>query len=147
MNAIPGKILTCFIIIKYCIIYAAISVMDLIHHIQTVHNLKIEVNKLQFTSIAEFKTWKEEEESHSNYVQECAPQSSSTKQTWYYYCNRSGVNRETGKGIRNTKRQGSCKTGQRCTAHMKLVNDTEIQVRLLYIIVVRTTTVRFPWGT
>ena len=46
------------------------SLMDLIHHLQTVHNHTIEVKKLQFTSIAEFKTWKEEEEikSHSNYV-------------------------------------------------------------------------------
>ena len=91
------------------------------------HNLKIEVNKVNFTSIAEFKTWKEEEEIklHANYVQECAPQSSSIKQTWYYYCNHSGIYRETGKGIRNTKRQGSSKTGQRCTAHMKVVNDTD----------------------
>ena len=85
-----------------------------------VERVTIKVNKVQFTSIAEFKTWNEEEEIklHANFVQECASQSSSIKQTWYYYCNRSGIYRETGKGIRNTKRQGSSKTGQRCTAHM-----------------------------
>ena len=56
-------------------------------------------------------------------MQQCAPRLFSTGKHWYYYCNRSGFYRTTTKGIRQTKSQGSSKIGERCTAHIKAIQD------------------------
>ena len=85
----------------------------------------MQVETLTFPEFTSFLTWKGEEETrtHSNYVQECAPQTYSNKQHWYYYCNRSGKCQSRAKGVRQTKGQGSCKVGERCIAHMKAIKD------------------------
>ena len=43
---------------------------------------------------------------------------------WYLYCNRSGKVQIRGRGKRQLKVQGSCKTGLSCIAHMKIMQDT-----------------------
>ena len=60
---------------------------------------------------------------HSTYVQQCAPRIFNSKKHWYYYCNCSGVYRNTSKGVRHTKSQGTSKTGERCIANMKVIED------------------------
>ena len=102
-----------------------LTISGLIDHLQSMHSYSVEVNTLHFADMASYLSWKEEEETrtYSNYVQQCAPQVSGTKQHWYYYCNRSGVYQCKSTGIRQPKSQGSGKTGERCIAHMKATKD------------------------
>ena len=80
---------------------------------------------MHFDDFTAFVAWKANEETrtHSTYVQQCAPRLFSTGKHWYYYCNRSGLYRTTTKGIRQTKSQGSSKIEERCTAHIKAIQD------------------------
>ena len=83
------------------------------------------IRKLTFNH--DFLSWKQDEEtkSHSNYVQMCAPRTSTEYRHNYYYCNRSGKYCAKGKGKRLLKVQGSCKTGRNCLAHIKAVTNIE----------------------
>ena len=81
---------------------------------------------LEFNSFDEFLSWKEKEERNSQswYVQQCAPQESHGKQHWYYYCNRAGNYNQQGKGQRCMKSQGTCKIVSHCSAHIKANMET-----------------------
>ena len=97
----------------------------LISHLQSTHQYMVEVEKLHFQDLTSFFSWKsnEEKKTHSTYVQQCAPRTFTASRHFYYYCNRSGVHRNRSLGVRQTKSQGSSKTGERCTAHMKVMED------------------------
>ena len=94
---------------------------NLIDHLQKKHKYEVEIQALHFTGFESFLLWKDEEETktHSSFVQQCAPQTYASRQHWYYYCNRSGTYKSKTKGVRCIKSQGTCKTGQRCIAHIK----------------------------
>lgn len=83
------------------------------------------MQKLGFSDFDSFLSWKNDEESRttSMYVQLCAPQMRGDNQHWYYYCHRSGNFQPKGKGKRQLKTQGSCKTGECCVAHIKATRD------------------------
>ena len=79
------------------------------------------------TGISDFLSWKEKEEcdTYSWYVLQCAPQEFNGKQHLHYYCNRAGKYIQQGKGERNMKSQGTCKTISHCSAHIKAVQDVK----------------------
>ena len=101
--------------------------MHLITHLQESHGTLIEIETVKFANFAKFSLWKEEEEVRTlaNFVQQCAPQVYGTKQHWYLYCDRSGIYRQSEKGVRHMKGQGSCKVGEMCTAHIKAIKDLD----------------------
>jgi len=98
------------------------------------HNAQAEIKTKEFPDIHSFLTWKrtKEAETNSEYVQQCSSQSSATSKRWYYYCNRAGIYKERGAGIRQLKMQGSSKIGQQCTAHMKVCQTHSGQVNIEY---------------
>ena len=106
--------------------YSSRTIMDLINHLQSYHGFPVKMNTLHFPQFADFLAWKQQEEAktHSNYVQQCAPQVYAANQHWYYYY-RSGNYHEKTKDIRHTKGQGSCKLGERCIAHVKAIKDVD----------------------
>ena len=83
------------------------------------------MQKLGFSDFNSFVPWKNDEESRtiSMYVQLCAPQMRGDNQPWYYYCHRSGNFQPKGKGKRQLKTQGCCKTGEYCVAHIKTTRN------------------------
>ena len=56
-------------------------------------------------------------------MQQCSSRAFTNNRHWYYYCNRSGLYRKRGIGIRHTKSQGTSKIGERCIAHIKAIED------------------------
>jgi hypothetical protein len=70
-----------------------------VNHLQEYHSISMTRQAIEFNSFAEFISWKEEEETntHSWYVQHCAPQDFNEKEHWYFYCNRSGKYNQRGK--------------------------------------------------
>ncbi|XP_019850332.1 PREDICTED: uncharacterized protein LOC105312207 [Amphimedon queenslandica] len=116
-------------ILTFSAIYVAqckvLSVAKLIEHPNQIHNKEIEITNHEFCSIDKFYEWKKGEESHSK---SCVKNSASCmlglNRKSYYYCNRSGMVRQSkGKHQRAPKVQGSCKTNEYCTAHMTVIED------------------------
>ena len=87
--------------------------------------LTLDTETRTFDSFEEFVAWKSEEERKTctTYIQKCGPQTYSTGQHWYFYCNRAGQYTTKSRGIRSSKIQGSCKTGTWCTAHIKAIQN------------------------
>ena len=98
--------------------------------------MKINNETLIFSSLDEFEAWKvgEEEKSTAHYVQQSAVKMISDGSVTHLVCNRSGnprPSRSTGK--RQQKSQGSCKSGEFCLSHMKvMVNASSGQVTVEY---------------
>ena len=95
--------------------------------LQEDHKIEIQCHTLSFTSHEEFIKWKQNEEVKSNSF--CIHHSASRiyGQTKYQYlhCNRTGKVRLRGKGVRQIKMKGSCKTGvSSCVANMRVMADT-----------------------
>ncbi|XP_011408853.1 PREDICTED: uncharacterized protein LOC105315802 [Amphimedon queenslandica] len=104
-----------------------LSVAKLIEHLHQIHNKEIKITNHEFRSIDKFYEWKKGEESHSKsfYVKNSASRMQGLNRKSYYYCNRSGVVRQSKeKRQRAPKVQGSCKTNEYCTAHMTVIEDT-----------------------
>ena len=80
--------------------------------------LKLKSKLRNFHTFTNMET--KEAETNSQYVQQCSGHSSATSKRWYYYCNRAGIYKERGAGIRQLKMQGSSKIQPQCTAHMKV---------------------------
>ncbi len=93
------------------------------------------MEELDFTDIALFNSWKEEEEfrTNSQYVRKSAPYTDDTTRIYYYYCNRAGKYTSRGKQERQLKVQGTSKIGEQCSAHLKAsVNVKSGHVTVLY---------------
>ena len=62
------------------------TISSLIEHLQSAHSYQVKIQSAQFSDLISFSLWKEKEEkrTHSNYVQQCAPQFFGDKQHWYY---------------------------------------------------------------
>ena len=115
--------------------YRFINIQKLVNHLQENHSISIHMEALEFESFDQFISWKEKEETntHSWYVQHCAPLDINGKEHWYFYCNRSGKYSQRGKGERGMKSQGTSKTISHCSAHIKAIRDIKTdQVSVQY---------------
>ena len=101
------------------------SVAQLITHLGSTHNMKMDTNKLLFSNMAEFLQWKDKEEraTNSSYVMNSSAKIYGESEHRYYYCNRAGRYSGRGEGKRQLKTQGSSKINGHCTAHMKAVHN------------------------
>ena len=101
------------------------TLQDLTEHISERHNVSTQINNIHFQTLDQFLDWKKEEErkTNSQYVQLCSSQVYGKGEHWYYYCHCSGHYKPKGKEKRQTKAQGSFRTGNSCTAHIKAVRD------------------------
>ena len=98
------------------------TLQKLTNHLESDHQLEIEITDTTFADYAEFTVWKEdlERETHSSYVLKCAPVVTQEYRVSYYYCNRSGKYKPEGHGKRQLKSQGSTKIGFQCSAYIKV---------------------------
>ena len=98
------------------------TLQKLTNHLESDHQLEIEITDTTFADYAEFTVWKEdlERETHSSYVLKCAPVMTQEYRVSYYYCNRSGKYKPEGHSKRQLKSQGSTKIGFQCSAHIKV---------------------------
>ena len=94
-------------------------------HLQKIHTMSLDTEVVQFRSFTDFLAWKEklERETHSWYIQHCAPWINNGKGHWYYYCSRAGKYNPRGKGERGMKSQGTSKTISHCSAHIKAIRN------------------------
>ena len=85
----------------------------------------MDIKSVDFKTLHQFLEWKKEEERkmNSQYIQLCSCQVYGSHEHWYYYCNHSGCYKPKGNEERQTKAQGTCKTGSSCTAHIKAICD------------------------
>ena len=107
------------------VFYRYTSIQKLTRHLQLQHAKTSDSTSLEFESFKYFLAWKEKEEceTHSSYVQQCAPQQLNGKEFWYFYCHRAGKYCQKGRGERSMKGQGSSKTVRHCSAHIKAIKD------------------------
>ena len=102
------------------------TLQDLTEHISERHNVSTQIRNIHFQTLHQFLEWKKEEEerkTNSQYVQMRSSQVYGKGEHWYYYCHCSGHYKPKGKEKHQTKAQGSCRTGNSCTAHIKAVRD------------------------
>ena len=77
------------------------------------------------------KKWKIDEKIHKScYTQKAGSTVRLNSRYWYYYCNRSDQTRGAGK--RSIKLQGSNKLDNVCTAHMKVTQQQNGEVHVVY---------------
>ena len=98
------------------------TLQKLTNHLESDHQLEIEITDTSFADYAEFTVWKEdlERETHPSYVLKCAPVVTQEYRVSYYYCNRSGKYKPEGHGKRQLKSQDSTKIGFQCSAYIKV---------------------------
>lgn len=94
-------------------------------HFSSVHNININIQTLEFTSLSEFICWKEnmEKETISKFVKRRGSKNAESHTTHYYICHRSGNFISESKGQRCLKTQGSNKIGGVCPASMTVKED------------------------
>lgn len=85
---------------------------------------QLETIQLKFSSLQEFKDWKEKEElaTSTRYVQHRGCKTNMDKTiTTKYFCHRSGAFKSKGKGERALKITGSCKIDKCCPSFIRTV--------------------------
>ncbi|XP_064482009.1 uncharacterized protein LOC135394893 [Ornithodoros turicata] len=105
---------------------------DLVTHHETVHSFPAKYETRQFTSMEEFKAWKEgvEKTTRTQFSASTGSRTVGGIKKWYLRCHRSGTYVPKGTGARRLKWQGSVKTGETCLAHMTVLQDSaRIKVR------------------
>jgi len=118
--------------------YQMLAISDLRNHLAN-HHLKPEyktTEEKKFNSFAEFTEWKStfEQSSGSKYVKNCGSKGKSENQTTeYYYCNRTGLYKQTRQGWRrNSKTLESLRCGIHCTSSMKVDIARNDQISVQY---------------
>ncbi|CAF1622311.1 unnamed protein product [Adineta ricciae] len=118
--------------------YQMLAISDLRNHLAN-HHLKPEyktTEEKKFNSFAEFTEWKTafEQTSGSKYVKNCGSKGKSENQTTeYYYCNRTGLYKQTRQGWRrNSKSMDSLRCGIHCTSSMKVDIARNDQISVQY---------------
>ncbi|CAF3782036.1 unnamed protein product [Rotaria socialis] len=119
-------------------VYQMLAISDLRNHLAN-HHLKPEyktTEEKKFNSFAEFTEWKSsfEQSSGSKYVKNCGSKGKSENQTTeYYYCNRTGLYKQTRQGWRrNSKPMDSLRCGIHCTSSMKVDISRNDQISVQY---------------
>jgi hypothetical protein len=119
-------------------VYQMLAISDLRNHLAN-HHLKPEyktTEEKKFNSFAEFTEWKSsfEQSSGSKYVKNCGSKGKSENQTTeYYYCNRTGLYKQTRQGWRrNSKTLESLRCGIHCTSSMKVDIARNDQISVQY---------------
>ncbi|XP_050537535.1 uncharacterized protein LOC126903453 [Daktulosphaira vitifoliae] len=103
-----------------------------ISHLKFDHNIEFNIQYLNFTSINDFLTWKEdfEHENKCRYVRVTGCKKlPDGKKLSYYYCNRSTYFTSKSKGVR--KRNTPLKVKGLCTASMKETQNSNGSINLL----------------
>ena len=105
-------------------LYRFQTIVQLIAHLVTTHNIKTETKTLLFSNMTEFLQWKEQEErvTNSSYVKHSSSKTYGESEHYYYYCNRTGIYIGKVEGKRQLKTQGNSKINMHCIAHMKAVH-------------------------
>jgi len=118
--------------------YQMLAISDLRNHLAN-HHLKPEyktTEEKKFNSFPEFSEWKSsfEQSSGSKYVKNCGSKGKSENQTTeYYYCNRTGLYKQTRQGWRrNSKTLESLRCGIHCTSSMKVDIARNDQISVQY---------------
>ncbi|CAF1269982.1 unnamed protein product [Rotaria magnacalcarata] len=118
--------------------YQMLAISDLRNHLAN-HHLKPEyktTEEKKFNSFTEFTEWKTafEQSSGSKYVKNCGSKGKSENQTTeYYYCNRTGLYKQTRQGWRrNSKAHDSIRCGIHCTSSMKVDIARNDQISVQY---------------
>lgn len=91
-------------------------------HLQDAHEIRLDIQHLQFRSFHDFDCWKSsiEKTSKSWFVKSSSKKRSKSTSYHYYRCNRSGKYSPKGVGVRQLKTQGSSKIQAYCPASIKL---------------------------
>ena len=106
-----------------CVYFRFSNIAGLNNHLQSEHDIVLEMTKHTFSSFSNYTKWKEEEEilTHSWYVLHSAPNLRDGYEHYYYYCNRAGKYQSRGSRKRALKSQGTSKLSSNCSAYMKVV--------------------------
>lgn len=106
---------------------------DLRQHLRTVHNHNMEMRKFEFTTMQEFKKWKEEEEvgSGSKFIrssgEHTVPPRDKSLVYSYLTCHRSGIHRgKSNETAKKKKTVPSLKINGVCTASMIVTHDRQV---------------------
>lgn len=97
-------------------------------HLNLKHSFKVETEYLEFNSVEDFQTWKDEfqQQSLSRYVSDTAPtRLSGDIKKQYLHCHRSFVYKPKGKNIRRLKSTGSNKLGKACPSRMEVTTHNK----------------------
>lgn len=89
---------------------------ELDQHYMEVHEIDLNIERIEFTSLTTFHEWKKaiEKANHCKYVAACGRKYNHER----YECHRSGDFKSKSKGLRSLKRQGSKKIGAYCPSKM-----------------------------
>lgn len=111
------------------------SKQELLTHFQSVHDLIITAETHEFSSLAEFKTWKTETEKETQalYVKSTRTWSTQNGDVLNFVCHRSGNYIAKGKGLRHLKMKGSNKINGFCPASMKVVVDKDKKCKVHFM--------------
>lgn len=101
-------------------------------HLTKVHNLPQPFTSLQFDNLKDFECWLAdiEREQCCTYMRRRGWQTNKTSKSTAYYCRRGGAYRSNA-SRKQSKMQGSCKTGVECTSSLKVKVNLEEQYRNL----------------
>ncbi|GMH39322.1 hypothetical protein BSKO_07220 [Bryopsis sp. KO-2023] len=102
------------------------SVKLFVSHVQKEHNPEVKIEKFECSKY-DFKKWKRAFENKHTLRLRGGARKSGTKSNTFWECHRSGTFKSTGKGLRKTRTQGSCKSGQHCTVFVSTIEDLETE--------------------
>ena len=109
------------------------SLTSLSTHLNTSHSGEGDkVNIVQYKTLPSyeaFSEWKAGEErlTQSSFVQRSGTKRATATEVTYFYCNRQGTYSPKGQGKRMTKKKGTCKLGNPCTAYIKCTKDVKTE--------------------
>lgn len=109
-----------------CQTYTSYLTQEIVNHLKSYHDVIIESEELNFSSMAEFTEWKSqmEQDSSSQFRKETS-KSSKQHVLVKYVCSRSGMYKPRGQGKRRLKLQGSKKINAFCPCSISLVINKE----------------------
>ncbi|RUS73299.1 hypothetical protein EGW08_018948 [Elysia chlorotica] len=112
------------IVCQDCADFQGTSLKEFVLHQAEQHHKDVRIESQKFVSEAEFQAWKSnvEKETYSKYKNQSHMKTKSAVLT-YYFCHRSGKPNTVNTRTRKPKRQGTCKTGVKCTAYMIAKTD------------------------
>ncbi|CAG9764310.1 unnamed protein product [Ceutorhynchus assimilis] len=118
----------------YCKKFTAYPTQEMLNHLKNDHDIHLETEEIQFSSISEFKDWKTKVETE-NTVQFRKETSKSSKNhvLHRYTCSRSGMYSPRGQGKKRLKYKGSKKINGFCPSSIHLVVESDGNCSAKYI--------------
>lgn len=107
---------------------------EFFHHLESVHDLPISTETLNFSSSEEFILWKTnlEKQTSSSFIKKHGTKKNTNFSRTIYWCHRSGIYVPKGKGIRHLKTQGTCKIDGHCPAQLNVTSYADGKLEVIF---------------